>query len=122
MASGASFRRAASHLASGDGHHRVEAGLGLHVLVDEEGLRDGGRVREAGPSSTMIASNLPLRFIKALDDADEVAAHGAADAAVVHLEDFLVRADDEVVVDADLAELVDDHRELLAMRLGEDSG
>ena len=51
----------------------------------------------------------------------EVAAHGAADAAVVHLEHFLVGADDEVVVDADLAELVDDDGVLLAVRLGQDA-
>ncbi len=43
------------------------------------------------------------------------------DAAVVHLEHFLVGADDEVVVDADLAELVDDHGVALAVRLGEDA-
>src|SRR5262249_40608797 len=51
----------------------------------------------------------------------EIPAYGAADAAVVHLEDFLVGAHHEVVVDADLAELVDDHGELLPVRLGEDA-
>jgi hypothetical protein len=56
-----------------------------------------------------------LRRISPVDDADEIAANGAADAAVVHLEDFLVGADDEVVVDADLAELVDDDGEALAV-------
>ena len=69
----------------------------------------------------MMASNLPLRFIRPVDDADQVAAHGAADAAVVHLEHFLVGADDEVVVDADLAELVDDDGVFLAVRLGQDA-
>src|SRR5918993_485473 len=53
--------------------------------------------------------------------ASSFAAHGAADAAVVHLEHFLVRADHEVVVDADLAELVDDHGVALAVRLGQDA-
>ena len=56
-----------------------------------------------------------------LDDADEIAAHGAADAAVVHLEHFLIGVYDQFVVDADLAELVDDDREFLAVRLGQDS-
>ena len=51
----------------------------------------------------------------------QVAAHGAADAAVVHLEHFLVGADDKVVVDADLAEFVDDDGVFLAMRLGENA-
>ena len=56
-----------------------------------------------------------------LDDADEIAAHGAADAAVVHLEHFLVRADDEIIVDADFAELVDDDGEFLPMVFAEDA-
>lgn len=56
-----------------------------------------------------------------LDDADQVPAHRAADAAIVHFEHLLVGIDDEIVIDADLAELVDDDRELLAMRLGEDA-
>ena len=43
--------------------------------------------------------------------------HGAADAAVVHLEYFFVGADDEIVVDADLAEFVDDDGVLLPVRL-----
>ena len=64
---------------------------------------------------------LALALHQAFDDADEIAAHGAADAPVVHLEDFLVGADDEVVVDADFAELVDDDRELMAVVLGEDA-
>ncbi len=52
---------------------------------------------------------------------DQVAPDRAADAAVVHLEQLLVRVQDEVVVDADLAELVDDHRIATAVVLGEDA-
>ncbi len=91
-----------------DRHDGVELGLGAHVLIDEEGLRHGGGVGEPGGlDDDRVETAAPLH--QPVDDVDEVAAHGAADAAVVHLEDFLVRADDEVVVDADLAELVDDH-------------
>src|SRR6202012_538004 len=54
-------------------------------------------------------------------DADEIAAHGAADAAIVHLEHFLIGADDEVVVDADLAEFVDDHGVFLAVVFRQDT-
>ena len=67
--------------------------------VREAGGLDDNRVEPAAPAH------------QPLDDANEIAAHGAADAAVVHLEDFLVGADDEIIVDADLAELVDDHRD-----------
>src|ERR1700730_18195732 len=58
---------------------------------------------------------------QALDDADKVPAHGAADAAVVHLEHFFVCADDELVVDADLAKLVDHDRVALAVRLAQNA-
>jgi hypothetical protein len=50
-----------------------------------------------------------------------VAAHRAADAAIVHLVDLFVGFDDQVVVDADLAELVDDHRVALAVTFGQDA-
>ncbi len=107
-------------LGVGDRHHRVEPGRLLHVLVDEEGLRHRRRVGEAGRlDDDRVEPALPLH--QPFDDADEVAAHGAADAAVVHLEHFLVGADDEFVVDADFAELVDDDRVALAVRLAEDA-
>jgi hypothetical protein len=103
-----------------DRHHRVELrGVG-DVLVDEEGLRDGGGVGEPRRLDD-DGVELALALHQPVHDADEVAAHGAADAAVVHLEHFLVGAHDEVVVDADLAELVDDHGVALAVRLGEDA-
>jgi len=40
------------------------------------------------------------------EDADQIAAYGAADAAVVHLEDFFLGVDDQLLVHADLAEFV----------------
>ena len=104
----------------GDRHHRVELGLAADVLVDEEGLRHRRGIGEArGLDDDGV--ELALAPHQTLDDADEVAAHGAADAAVVHLEHFLVGADDQLVVDADLAELVDDHGVFLAVRLGQDA-
>ena len=104
----------------GDGDDRVQARRLLDVLVDEEGLRDGRGVCQAGGlDDDRVEAALALH--QALDDADEVAAHGAADAAVVHLEHFLVRADDELVVDADLAEFVDDDGVALAVRLAQDA-
>ena len=119
-ASGLSLERAEKMLGVGDGDDRVELGLGAHVVVHEEGLRHRRRVGEAGGlDQDAVEAAGPLH--QPLDDVDEVAAHGAADAAVVHLEHFLVGLDDEVVVDADLAELVDDDRVLLAVVLGEDA-
>ena len=51
----------------------------------------------------------------------QIAANGATDAAVIHLEHFLVGADDQIVVDADLAEFIDNDRVFFAVRLGENA-
>ena len=104
----------------GDRDDGVEPGRGADIGVDEEGLGDGGRIGETRRlDDDRIEFAAPLH--QPLEDADEIAAHGAADAAVVHLEDFLVGADDELVVDADFAELVDDDGIALPVRLGEDA-
>src|SRR5262249_36263366 len=62
-----------------------------------------------------------LRAFQAADDAAALAARGAADAVFVQTDHFLLGADDELVVDADLAELVDDDGVLLPVRLGQDA-
>jgi hypothetical protein len=78
---------------------------------------DWRRVREArGLDQDAIQLTLALQQVT--DDTDQIAAHGAANASVVHFEDFLVGVDDKLVVDADLAELVDDHRVSAAVLFG----
>ena len=84
------------------------------VLGDRDGVGDAGGLHQDGIEAAAALGEV-------LNDADQVASHGAADAAVVHLEYFLVGIDHEVVVDADLAELVDDDGIALAMVLGEDT-
>ncbi len=92
------------------GHDGVELGLAADILVDEEGLRDRRRIGQArGLDDNGV--ELALAPHQPVDDAHQIAAHRAADAAVVHFEHLLVRADDEVVIDADLAEFVDDDGE-----------
>src|SRR5215831_8759191 len=104
----------------GDGDHRVELGFAADIVVHEERLRHRGRIREArGLENDGVELAFPAH--QPVDDAHEVAAHGAADAAVVHLEDFFIGADDEVVVDADLAELVDYDGVLASMLFRQDA-
>ena len=96
--------------------------LALHLLVDEEGLGHRAGIGQAGGlDDDGVEAALAALRIRPWTHADQVAAHRAADAAVVHLEHFFVGADDQVVVDADLAELVDDHGVALAVVLGEDA-
>jgi len=103
-----------------DGDDGVEAEVGLHLVVGEERLRDGAGIGEAGGLDEDAVEGL-LALHEAAEDADEIAANGAADAAVVHLEELFVGLDDELVVHADLAEFVFDHGELLAVLFGEDA-
>ena len=62
-----------------------------------------------------------LAFHQPAEDADEITADAAADAAVVHLKNLLVALDHELVIDPDLPELVLDHGQLAAMLLGKDA-
>jgi len=47
--------------------------------------------------------------------AHEIAAHGAADAAVVHLHHLLIGGEQQMMVYSDLPELVDDHGDAAAV-------
>jgi hypothetical protein len=100
------------------GDDGIEPGSVAHVIVDEEGLGHRRGVGETG-SLDQNGVEAALALHQALDDADEIAAHGAADAAVVHLEDFFLGIDHELVVDAEFAEFVDDDGVLLAMLLAQ---
>ena len=101
-------------------HDRVKRVMLLEFLVDEERLRHGPRVGEPGGlDQHRIEAIAPLAQLA--QDPDQVAAHRAADAAVAGFEDLLVGADDQLVIDADLAELVFDHGDALAMILRQDA-
>jgi hypothetical protein len=98
------------------GHDGIERSLAAEVFVNEKGLRDRRRIGKSrgfdqDPVEATLAPHQPG------EDADEIAADGAADATV--LENLFIRVDDEVIVDADLAEFVDNDRVALAVGLGE---
>ena len=104
----------------GDGNDRIEPCCLAHIGVDEEGLRHGGGIGKAGRLDKDRVEFAPA-LQQALDDPDEIAAHGATNAAVVHFEHFLVGVDDQIIVDADFAKFIDDDGELPAMILGENA-
>ena len=93
------------------------------LLVHEEGLRDRARVGQAGGldhDALEVEQALALLGRQQLQRAAQVLADRAADAAVAHLDDLLVGVgDQDLVVDVLLAELVLDHGDLLAVRLGQ---
>ncbi len=100
------------------GHNRIQPRFGLHILIDKKRLSDRRRVGEP----RRLDDN-PVEFFSPLhqpaDNADQIPPHRAADAAVIHLENFLIGLYDKVVIHAQLPELINDHGIFLAMTLGE---
>src|SRR3954463_117489 len=102
----------------------VEQIVVADFLVGEEGLRHRSGIRHAGGlyhHAVELQRALLALFLERAKNADQVAAHGAADAAVVHLDDLLVGFLDDRAIDPDFAELVLDHRDPMTMLLLEDA-
>src|SRR5690606_52575 len=95
------------------------------VVIHEEGLAYGARIGHAGrldddPVEVQI-SGLAL-VAQLAQDAREIAAHGAADAAIVHLDDLLAALlDEKVVVDALRSKFVFDDGNTLTMLFGKNA-
>ena len=104
-------------------HHRddgVERELVLQFVVEEKRLRHRARIGHArGLDEDVVELVAPLHELA--EDADQVAAHRAADAAVVGLEQLFFGADHQLVVHADFAEFVLDDGDALAVLLAEDA-
>ena len=100
-------------------HDAVELELLLHLVVDEERLGHRAGVGQAGRLDQDVVEPV-LALHQVAEDADQVAADGAADAPVVHLEDLFLGVDDQLLIDADLAELVLDDGDPLAVLGGQD--
>src|ERR1700733_13820803 len=101
-------------------HDRVERVVLLEFLVDKKRLRYRSRISQPGGLYQHRVEAIAA-FAQLAKNADQIAAHGAADAAVAGLEDLLVGADHQLLVDSDLAEFVLDHGDALAMVLGQDA-
>jgi len=102
------------------GDDRIEQKLLLEVIVKEKRLRHGAGVGHAGSLDDDVIE-LVAALEQLSEDAQQVTAHGAADATVVGFEDFFFGANHELMIDTHLAELVLDHGDALAVVLGEDA-
>ena len=108
-------------------HHRddrVQQVTPGDIDIHKESLRHRRRVRQPGSfDNYTIEMNrlLLLLFSKLAQNAHQVATNGAADTAIVHLDDLVPVLQQQFIVDADFAEFVFDHRNALAMRLAQDA-
>jgi len=94
------------------------------IFIDKNGLRHRCRVGQAGgfyhhPVKRQLASFLFGRQLA--QNPHQVATHGAADAAVVHLDDLhALVLHQQFVINADFVKLVFNHRDALAVLLFQD--
>ncbi len=105
--------------------HRVEHVVGRDAVVHEERLRHRTRIRQPGglddDAFEVDLARLPLR-LQVIQYAHQIAAHRAADAAVVHLDDLLaLLRDQQLVIDPNGAEFILDDRNFLAVLLGQNA-
>mmetsp|Transcript_30441 Transcript_30441/g.54527 ORF Transcript_30441/g.54527 Transcript_30441/m.54527 type:complete len:288 (+) Transcript_30441:602-1465(+) len=97
-----------------DGEDGVQAHALLDLVVHKEGLCDRGGISQAG-GLHQNGVQLLLALHQLGEDADEITAHCAAHTAIVHLKDFLLCLHNQGVIDAHLAILVLDNRDLQAV-------
>jgi hypothetical protein len=96
-----------------DGDERIEDEILTQHIVEHEGLDDRRGIGETRGLDDE-AVDVRAAFQETRDGADQVAAHRAADTTIAELDHRLVGRVHQLAVDADLAELVDDDRDLLA--------
>ena len=101
-------------------NHRIEHRFAADVVIHEESL---GNRHGIGKPCRLDDNGIepPGTAHQALHHADQVAAYGAAYAAIVHFINFFVQFDDQIVVDTDLAKFVDDDSIPLAVIFTQDA-
>ena len=96
-----------------DGDDVAQAVMVLEHRLGEQGVGDGDRVGDAGGlhHDALVARNLAAGAarVQVLQGGLQVVAHRAAQAAVLQQQGALRGVLDQVVIDPDLAELVDEH-------------
>ena len=86
--------------------------VGVDALRHRRGLRETRGLDHHGVELIAVLHELK-------EAAHQVATYRATDAAIVHLHHLLVGGEQQMVVDADLAEFVDDHSDAAAVLSGQ---
>ena len=98
----------------------IEQKLLLEVIVQKKRLCNRTGVGHAGGFDDDVVE-LVATLQQLSENAQQVATHGAADAAIVGLEDFFFGTDHQLVIHADLTEFVFDDSDALAVILRKDA-
>ena len=98
------------------GHNRVEQKLFLEIIIQKKSLRDWARIGHARGFNDDVIEFVPT-LEQLAENTQQVASNSAANAAVIGFENFFLGTDDELVIDANFAELVFDDGNALAMVL-----
>ena len=103
------------------GDHCIEHIVSANFFVNKEGLGDRAGIGQASRfDDNAVEIELAVIFLlyQFTECHDQVATHGAADAAIVHLNDlFIAVLHQDFIVDVFLAELIFDHGNFVAMPL-----
>lgn len=91
-----------------------------HFGIHEKGLHDGAGIGQAGGFDQDVIEAIAAAG-ELFEDADEVPAHGAANAAVIHLEDLFVGLQDQFVIHADFPEFIFNDGQPQAVIFAEDA-
>src|SRR5258707_3759925 len=101
-------------------HDSVQHEFLAHPFIYEKSLRDGAGIGEPGGLQHDAIELVSTRD-QITENADQVAAHGAADASVIHLENLFFGIDHQFLVDADFTELILDDGDALTVAVVEDA-
>jgi hypothetical protein len=101
-------------------HDSIKPQLRLHLIIDKEGLSHRAGIGHAGCLDQNVIELVPALH-QIAENTNQIAAHGAADAPVVHLENLFFGSDDKFLVYSNLTELVLDYGNAFAMLFREDA-
>jgi hypothetical protein len=91
-----------------------DAFVGIDALRDRSRLGQTGGLDDHGVELVAMLHDLE-------EAAHQIAAHRAADTAIVHLHHLLIGGEQQMMVYCDLSELIDDHGDAAAMLGGQDA-
>ena len=102
-----------------DCHNCIKAQLSPNLFINEECLCYWCWIRKPCRFNEDVVE-LVATLHQCPENSNQVSAHGATDAPIVHFKDFFFSIDDQCIVNTDLTEFVFDHSDSLTVILTQD--